>query len=49
MVILTISEWVANLFILSIALCLTGIGILIFAMISNLSVEWLKRKVKEYK
>jgi len=49
MVILTISEWVANLFILSIALCLIGIGILIFAMISNLSVEWLKRKVKEYK
>jgi putative effector of murein hydrolase LrgA (UPF0299 family) len=49
MVILTISEWVANLFILSIALCLIGIGILIFAMISNLSVEWFKRKVKEYK
>ena len=48
MIILTISEWIANLFILSIALCLIGIGILIFAMITNLSTEWIKRKVKEY-
>jgi len=49
MVILTISEWIANLFILSISLCLTGVGVLVFAMISHISVEWLKRKTKEYK
>ena len=48
MIILTISEWIANLFILSISLCLVGVGVMIFAMITNLSTEWINRKLKEY-
>ena len=49
MVILTISEWIANLFIFSISLCLIGLGTLILATITSVSTEWIKRKVEESK
>ena len=49
MVILSISEWIANLFIFSISLCLISVGVLILATIASISTEWIKRKVEESK
>ena len=49
MVILSISEWIANLFIFSISLFLIRVCTLLLATITSISTEWIKRKVEESK
>ena len=45
MIMFDIAEWIANLFILGLAIVLWGIGILIVGMILSILKEWIDRNI----
>tara|TARA_R110002051_G_scaffold272460_1_gene332946 strand:+ start:446 stop:598 length:153 start_codon:yes stop_codon:yes gene_type:complete len=45
MIMFDIAEWIANLFILGLAIVLWGIGILIGGMILSILKEWVERNI----
>ena len=45
MIMIDIAEWIANLFILGLAIVLWGIGILIGGMILSILKEWVERNI----
>ena len=47
MVIIDIVDWIANMFVLGLAIILWGLGILIIGMVISVLKRWLNKEITE--